>query len=177
MARASRVAYEELLRRYSAPLRRLSWSYERDRIAREDLFQEIAIALWTALPQFRGESSQRTWVYRVAHNTAITFTARQRRTREREQDAGTIAEPRHAATQEGDAIVEQQRRCLWSAIHDLPVGDRQILVLHLEGLSAGEIELVTGVSSGAVATRLTRLRQRLVDRLRHSHPTAGNTRS
>jgi RNA polymerase sigma-70 factor (ECF subfamily) len=90
VARASRVAYEELLRRYSAPLRRLSWSYERDRIAREDLVQEIAIALWTALPQFRGDSSQRTWVYRVAHNTAITFAAKQRRTREREQDACTI---------------------------------------------------------------------------------------
>ena len=177
MARASRVAYEELLRRYAAALRRLSWSYEHDPIAREDLFQEIAIALWTALPQFRGDSSERTWLYRVAHNTAITFAARQRRTREREQDADTVSEPRHGATQEDAAIVEQQRRRLWSVIHDLPIGDRQIVILHLEGLSATEIEVVTGVSAGAVATRLTRLRQRLIVRLRQPHSTDGNTRS
>ena len=151
--------------------------YERDPIAREDLFQEIAIALWTALPQFRGDSSERTWIYRVAHNTAITFAARQRRTRQREQDADTISELRHGATQEDAAIVEQQRRRLWSAIHDLPIGDRQLLSLHLEGLSANEIELVTGVSGGAVATRLTRLRQRLIARLRHPHATHGNPRS
>lgn len=172
----SRAAYEELLRRYAASLRRLSWSYERDPIAREDLFQEIAMALWTALPRFRGESSERTWVYRVAHNTAITVTAKRLRTREREQHAETALEPWHGATQEGDAISEQRRRRLWKAIHDLPIADRQILMLHLEGLSARDIEAVTGVSSGAVATRLTRLRQRLIARLREPQARDGETR-
>ena len=32
---------------------------------------QIALGLWTALPQFRGDASERTWVYRVAHNTAL----------------------------------------------------------------------------------------------------------
>jgi RNA polymerase sigma factor (sigma-70 family) len=176
VARASRVAYEGLLRRYAAPLRRLAWSYERDPIAREDLFQEIAMALWTALPRFRGESSERTWIYRVAHNTAISFAGKRQRTREREQVADAVPERRHGPTQEGDAIVEQQRQRLWSAIHALPIADRQILVLHLEGLSADEIERVTGVSSGAAATRLTRLRQRLSAQLRQPDATGGSVR-
>lgn len=177
MATAFRIAYEELLRRYAAPLRRLSWSYERDPIAREDLFQEIAIALWTALPRFRGDSSERTWVYRVAHNTAISFAARRRRTREREQDVDVMPEPGRDATQEGDAIVEQQRRQLWRVIHELPIVDRQILVLHLEGLSAHDIERITGVSDGAVATRLTRLRQRLIGQLGDPHATDRSLKS
>jgi RNA polymerase sigma factor (sigma-70 family) len=74
-----RAGYEDLLRRYVPALRRLAWSYERDAAAREELFQEIALALWTALPRFRGDSSERTWVYRVAHNTAITFVSQHRR--------------------------------------------------------------------------------------------------
>lgn len=172
----SHAAYEELLRRYAASLGRLSWSYERDPVAREDLFQEIAMALWTALPRFRGESSERTWVYRVAHNTAITFTARRRRTREAEQDAETAPEPWHGATQEGDAISDQRRRRVWRAIHELPIADRQILMLHLEGLSAHDIEAVTGVGCSAVATRLTRLRQRLITRLREPQAREGETR-
>ena len=170
-----RAAFEELLRRYAAPMRRLAWSYEREPIAREDLFQEIVMALWTGLPRFRGESSERTWVYRVAHNTAIAFAAKRKRTREREHDAGKPPEPSHGPNQEGDAIAEQQRRLLWAAIHDLPITDRQILTLHLEGLSAQDIEAVTGVTSGAVATRLTRVRQRLAATLRVHHEIEGAT--
>jgi DNA-directed RNA polymerase specialized sigma24 family protein len=39
---------------------------------RDDLVQEIALAIWKAIPRFRGDSSERTWVYRIAHNVAIT---------------------------------------------------------------------------------------------------------
>jgi RNA polymerase sigma factor (sigma-70 family) len=161
-----RAAYEDLLRRYVAPLRRLAWSYEHDVAGREDLFQEIAMALWRALPRFRGESSERTWVYRVAHNTALTFTARRRRRSGRELPDEPRLEPAFAAPQEREAIEGQRRNLLWTAVQALPVDERQIVVLHLEGLSALEIEAITGLSAGAVATRLTRVRQKLAARLR-----------
>ena len=170
MGRADhRAAYEDLLRRYVAPLRRLAWSYEHDPAGREDLFQEIAMALWTALPRFRGESSERTWVYRVAHNTALTFTASRRRRDSREQPGEPPQEPALPASQERDAIEQQRRNLLWAAVQALPLDERQIVVLHLEGLSAAEIEAITGVSAGAVATRLTRFRQRLATQLRSAH--------
>ena len=161
-----RAAYEGLLKRYVAPLRRLAWSYVHDPAGRDDLFQEIAMALWTALPRFRGDSSERTWVYRVAHNTAISFAASRRRRDGREQPGELEREPVAAAQQECDAIERQRRERLWAAVQELPVTERQIVVLHLEGLSATEIEAITGVSAGAVATRLTRIRQKLAERLR-----------
>jgi RNA polymerase sigma-70 factor (ECF subfamily) len=161
-----RAAYEDLLRRYTRPLQRLAWSYEHDSAAREDLFQEIAMALWTALPRFRGDSSERTWVYRVAHNTAISFAASRRRRRARERTDDVKREPASSAHQEGAAIDRQQRDLLWAAVQELSIAERQIIVLHLEGLSAAEIHTITGVSAGAVATRLTRIRQKLAARLR-----------
>jgi RNA polymerase sigma-70 factor (ECF subfamily) len=161
-----RAAYENLLRRYIAPLRRLAWSYVHDPAGHDDLFQDIAMALWTALPRFRGESSERTWVYRVAHNTAISFAANRRRRDGREQAGEPEREPIAAAHQEGDAIDRQRRERLRAAVQELPVTERQIIVLHLEGLSAAEIEAITGVNAGAVATRLTRIRQKLAVRLR-----------
>ena len=42
----------------------------------EDLLQEIFIALWQALPRFRGESTVWTFTFRVAHNRAVSFAAR-----------------------------------------------------------------------------------------------------
>jgi RNA polymerase sigma factor (sigma-70 family) len=52
---------------------------------RQDLFQEIAMALWTALPRFRAAASERTWLYRIAHNVALTYSSKRRRQHRSEQ--------------------------------------------------------------------------------------------
>ncbi len=156
-----RTGCERLLRTYLAPLRRLAGAYARDAADREDLFQEIALALWRALPGFRGEASERTWVYRVAHNTAIDFVTRGRR-RETHEQAGEPPDRQAAgASPERTAIDAERRDRLRAAVRDLPMPDRQIVILHLEGLSANDIEAVTGLTAGSIATRLTRVRQRL----------------
>src|SRR5262245_44890861 len=67
--------------RHAPALGRLARHYEADPEARRDLEQEILAALWRALPSFRGECAERTWVYRVAHNVAATHVARAIRTR------------------------------------------------------------------------------------------------
>jgi RNA polymerase sigma factor (sigma-70 family) len=54
-----RTNYEDLLRRYLPALRRLARSYAREAAEQEDLLQEIALGLWTALPQFRGDANPR----------------------------------------------------------------------------------------------------------------------
>jgi RNA polymerase sigma-70 factor (ECF subfamily) len=166
MAPSESLRYEELLQRYLPPLRRLAWSYTRDGAEGDDLLQEITLALWTALPRFRGDSSERTWVYRVAHNTSISYITSKRRRSSRESPLNPQIEPAGGSNPEGEAIDHQQTRRLWTAIRELPLLDRQIIALHLEGLSASAIEEVTGMSAGNVATRLTRVRQRLVARLR-----------
>ena len=158
-----RARYEDLLRRYIPALSRLAWSYARNH--HEDLFQEIAMALWTALPQFRGDCSERTWLYRVAHNASISFMANSRRTRQQEQAGEELPEPLYRGNPENDAIHQEQRTRLWKAVLELPLTDRQLVLMHLEGLTAAEIESVTGMSSGAVATRLTRARKRLTSEI------------
>ena len=122
------------------------------------------MALWKALPQFRGASSERTYVYRVAHNTALRFVTSRQRRAAREHDA-PAAEPVAAANPERDAIRNQHRQRLGQAVQELPVIDRQVMLLHLEGLSTAEIVDVTGYTEGAVAMRLTRARRKLAERL------------
>ena len=72
--------YEQLWRDYGASLGRLASSYELGAHAREDLLQEIRLAIWVALPRFRGESSLRTFVFRIAHNRALTHVWRRKKT-------------------------------------------------------------------------------------------------
>lgn len=133
--------FEDFLSRYAPALHRLVWAYIRTTADADDLFQEIAIALWKALPNFRQDSSERTYVYRVAHNTAISFVTSTRRRTQREKDSEQHEQPPIISMNpEREAMENQQRQRLQNAVRELPVIDRQIVLLYLEGLSTSEME-------------------------------------
>jgi RNA polymerase sigma-70 factor (ECF subfamily) len=156
----------ELFERYQAPLARLVSSYATSAADREDLLQEIAAAIWRALPEFRGESSERTWLYRIAHNIAIRRSSQRRARSSREPSMDPAFDRAGSASSGEDAVLlDERRRALIRAIGELPLVDRQLVTLHLEGLSAAEIEEIMGCTAGAIATRLTRIRQRLIQRV------------
>ncbi len=70
--------FGRILREYGPALARLAFGYERVASVREELMQEIALAIWQALPHFRGECSERTFVYRIGHNRGLTHAYRRR---------------------------------------------------------------------------------------------------
>jgi DNA-directed RNA polymerase specialized sigma24 family protein len=71
--------WRQTAREYGAALERLAWTYEADPDRRRDLLQEIHLALWRSFENFDARCSLRTWVYRVAHNAAISRVIRRRR--------------------------------------------------------------------------------------------------
>ncbi len=156
----------ELFDAYQPALRRLVSAYVANPADREDLLQDIAAGIWKSLPDFRGDASERTWIYRIAHNIAIRNCSRVRSRGTREMLAGgPLDRPSEQRGAEEALLLDERVQTLMGAIRDLPVLDRQMVTLHLEGLSAVDIEEVTGVSRGAVATRLSRIRQRLAERV------------
>ncbi|MBK5295436.1 MAG: sigma-70 family RNA polymerase sigma factor [Acidobacteriia bacterium] len=161
-----RERYLALLEEHTAALRRLCHSYCETRAEAEDLFQEIALALWTALARFRGESSDRTWLYRIAHNVALTFVTKRRKQVEREQPVDNeMNVPGAGSDMESQLAEAQKQQMLQLLVRKLPFEDRRLVLLYLEGLSTAEIEAVTGLTRSNVTVRLSRIRQRLSDRL------------
>jgi RNA polymerase sigma factor (sigma-70 family) len=145
--------FVRLMEEYTGPLRRLCAAYADRPADREDLFQDILLAMWRALPAYRGDASVRTWLYRIAHNVALTWQARHRRRQHAEIPLGDAPD---TATQ-----TNLRRLALMRAIATLPPADRALILLWLEGLSAAEIETVTGVKAATVAVRLGRIRRSL----------------
>src|SRR2546427_10516711 len=86
------AAVERVIRDWGDMLARVAWGYVDSASDHDDLMQEILLALWRALPRFRGESSERTFALRVAHNRGITFAVRRRRF-ERLPDDGALTDP------------------------------------------------------------------------------------
>ena len=72
MSERAEVRFGRLLQEHGPALNRLAAGYEWDPVERQDLLQDIALAIWRALPAFRGESSERTFVFRIAHNRGLT---------------------------------------------------------------------------------------------------------
>jgi len=158
--------FVRLIERFESPLRRLAAAYLVQQGYREDLFQEIALAVWQAIPNFRMESSERTWLYRIAHNVAISFSATTHRQGRREEALPEeLDHPSPAVGAEQGLLQEEKRRALVDSIRHLAATDRQIILLHLEGLSYAEIEEVSGLSETAIATRLTRIRAKLKEEI------------
>src|SRR5687768_11603390 len=73
--------YAAAARAFGPALERLARAYEADADQRRDLLQDIHVALWRSLAGFDGRCSERTWVYRVAHNVATTHVLTSRRRR------------------------------------------------------------------------------------------------
>lgn len=151
--------FESLLAREGAALARVAASYEREASRREDLLQDICVAIWQALPRFRGEASERTFVFRIAHNRGLSALARRPAAATALEEASDLVDP--ALDPESAAAGRQRSQRLLAAMQTLPLGLRQVLSLTLEGLSQREIAEVLGISENNVAVRVTRGRQAL----------------
>ena len=139
-------------------LKRVVASYLPPGSEREDLAQEVSLAVVRALPSHRGEASVRTYVLRIAHNVALRYVTRRRRAFT-EPMPDQVADP--GPCPEAIAARSQRQERLLSAVRRLPIAQRQVLTLALEELSHAEIAQTLGISDNAVATRLHRARERL----------------
>jgi RNA polymerase sigma factor (sigma-70 family) len=152
--------FEQVLAEYEASFCRLAAAYERDRDLQQDLFQEIALAIWKALPTFRNQCSERTFLYRIAHNRAITHI-RDGRFPQGDLDLATSL-PDPSASPEANVRRARQKDELLQRVSGLPLNLRQVVVLALEGMENHEIAEVLGISAGNVAVRLHRAKHQLI---------------
>jgi RNA polymerase sigma-70 factor (ECF subfamily) len=151
--------YLEAVAEFGGALQRVARASEANPERRRDLLQDMHVALWRSLGAFDGRCALSTWVYRVAHNVAATHVDRERRASAR---AAPLADIEHlpddedipAALERADAIER-----LNALIERLKTPDRQVLMLYLEDLDAAAIAEITGLSAGAVATRVSRLKK------------------
>ena len=151
--------FDRLLELNGPALTRLAASYTNTLSDRDDLLQEIAFALWQALGRFRGECSERTFLFRIAHNRAIAYLARNKSQMSAAGEEIDVHDP--APNPESGLAQAQQTQRLQRAIRQLPALYRQVITLTLEGLGYGEIGEVLGISESNVGVRLNRARQML----------------
>lgn len=116
-----------------------------------DLMQEVLIKLWKGFGSFRGECSEKSWIWRISMNTCITQDERQKHKQE-----VPVTELLTEQTAES-----KQVKMLHDRIHRLPPFDRAIVMLWLEDLSYEEIGQIVGITAKNVSVRLVRIKEEL----------------
>jgi RNA polymerase sigma factor (sigma-70 family) len=156
---ATEQVFERIVREHGAMIKRIASSYEADAHLGEELVQDIYFAIWRALPSFRGDSKLRTFVARIATNRAVTHVARALKL------PPSLELSEHLPALSGDpeslAIMLDRRTKLTSAVRCLPLTYRQTAMLTLEGLTPREIADVLGITTNAVAIRMSRAKELL----------------
>lgn len=160
--------YLEAAAAHGAAMQRLARAMEADPARRQDLLQEMHVALWRSLAKFDGRCSLRTWVYRVAHNVASTHVGREVRRNRGLVGDDAIVEMAGTDNPASDYEREQALERLNTWIRALKPADRQVMTLYLEDLDAGAIGEIMGLKPGAVMTRISRLKARLTQDFRET---------
>jgi RNA polymerase sigma-70 factor (ECF subfamily) len=150
-------AFADWLEPHLAALRRISRAFAPP-ADQHDLLQELMVAVWRAWPRFEDRSAATTFVYRVAHNTALTWKRGESR-RRRRRDA--IEAELSLRPDTGDPAEAALLERLYRGIRTLPPVDRSLILLSLDGVAYGEIARLHGLSETNVGARLTRIRARL----------------
>ena len=127
--------------------------------------QELLLALWRAVPGYRGDASASTFIFRVAHNAALTWHRSERTYRRRLDRFETLARPETFVPPAADARENEALEHIYSAIRQLPPLDRSVVLMHLDGLSYAEIGQVHGLTENNVGVRLNRTKQKLTSAL------------
>jgi RNA polymerase sigma-70 factor (ECF subfamily) len=158
-------SFEELVRRYQRPISayvyRMVGNYE----SALDLTQEIFIKVYSSLRRYREEFKFSTWIYKIAHNSAVDHL-RRNATREQslvvgpEGDQFDLPVESTRLTPEQESERKERRGEIESVVRTLPANYRELIILrHSQDLSYEEIVDVTGLPLGTVKNRLFRARE------------------
>lgn len=148
-------AFEELVRKHQRPLFAYLYRLAGDANAAEEMTQAALVKSWKALSGFRGRSSFKTWLYRIATNHAINRVKRRKPTTELSELL--------AAPEEGQPEETFRRRCreklVRAALDRLPPDQRAALSMATwDGMSYREIARALGKTERAVDSLLFRAR-------------------
>ena len=154
----TQAEFVQLIREHNGLIQKVCNLYAATRQDRQDLYQEIVVQLWRAIPKFRGESKLTTWMYRVALNTAISDYRKQQRT-----VATTKLDfiNKEVADYNSNSDTEEKLNLLYEAIKQLSEIEKAIVILYLEDKPYEEMEDILGINQNNLRVKMSRIKEKL----------------
>ncbi len=150
----------DITSQYQEVIAKVCWLYVSPGASFDDLYQEVLINIWQGMDSFRGEAKMSTWLYRTAINTCISWHRHNDRHSGRETMSleEMVTDPADGQT---SAQMLEDYRELYDLISRLGPLDKAIITLWLDEKSYDEMAVIMGMTSGNIAIRLHRIKDKL----------------
>lgn len=148
------VQFLEMIRQNEGIIYKVTSFYTDTEHPLGDLYQEVVLNLWKAFPSFRGDSKCSTWIYRIALNTCVSFYRRSKKNISYVDISMDIPD----VVDNNEEIQE-----LYKLINRLGKIERALVLLYLDDKSYKEIAEITGLTVTNVATKISRIKDKLRD--------------
>lgn len=149
------VAFENIVKKYSLLITKVCYYFATNISELKDLRQDVLLNIWTGWDNFRMQSKPSTWIYRVCFNTCITYR-RKNRQRKNEVPLTGLLEI------EDETFNLEKYQEMHRLIGLLGSEEKAIILMWLDENSYEEIADVIGIKRNTVATKLRRIKEKLV---------------
>ena len=149
------AAFENIVKEYSLMITKVCYYFAADLSELKDLRQDVLLNIWVGLEKFRNQSKLSTWIYRICFNTCITFQ-RKNKQRKNEQPLSSVLEI------EDETFDMEKYEEMHRLIRLLGSEEKAIILMWLDENSYEEIAEVIGIKRNTVATRIKRIKEKLV---------------
>ncbi|MDL2214783.1 sigma-70 family RNA polymerase sigma factor [Dysgonomonas sp. OttesenSCG-928-M03] len=148
-------SFISMIRIYEKIIYKVCSFYITDEYPMADLYQDVICNLWKGYPKFRGDSTESTWIYRIALNTCISNLRKE--IKKPQKVAVSLLDGMFDETESIDDDIKEMYRL----IYKLKTLEKAIILLFLEGKSYQEMAEITGLTQANVGTRLKRIKLKL----------------
>ncbi|MEQ9467341.1 MAG: RNA polymerase sigma factor [Ekhidna sp.] len=124
-----------------------------------DLFQDVCLQVYRSIPNFKAESAVSTWLYRIALNTAIKWSTKEKKHADGHQEIGTMTQ----VLEIRDEPKDERVAWLYSEIKKFNEIDRSLTLLLLDGYSYKEMSLMMGISESNIGVKIHRIKKQLIE--------------
>lgn len=152
----SSLEFQRVVMEHKSTIYAVCYMFASSKEETDDLFQETLINMWQGYDRFRGDSSPRTWIYRVSLNTCLSYK------RKRKKQVDTVPLALSPDILSDTTPSGRQNILLHKRLTSLEPFDRAIILLWLEDMPYEEIAAIVGISMKALGVRLVRIRKKLI---------------
>lgn len=149
--------FKSWLNKYRALVFKVVRAYASSSTDQDDLFQEISIQVWRSIPSFLRESSESTWIYRIALNTAIKWIKK-----EKKHNYTEGIDKLQPVLQDMNKPPDDRLDWLYEEIHRLNEIDRSVALLMLDDFSYKEMASILGITETNVGVKINRIKKHLI---------------
>lgn len=151
----------QVIKKHEGIIFKITTVYTDHKTDQEDLYQDVVYQLWKSFDSFRNEAKMSTFIYRIALNTALTRI----KNNKRRGHTVPIEKVVLKQTETYDTEFEHRLKALYQNIQKLNVLEKGIILLLLEGKKYEEIAEITGLTKSNVGTRISRIKQKLREKI------------